>query len=247
MKKLLNIYFTAGYPEIGAFEPILLALQSGGADLVEIGLPYSDPLADGPTIQASSARALENGITLDRVFAMLTELQPRIQVPLYLMGYYNQWLSYGLESFCTKAGEAGVTGLIIPDLPVEYFDSDHQSLLEKYGLRISFLVTPDTPVERMSMIDQLSTGFVYVVSGRSTTGGTYSGGEMDTAYLQQISEFGFQRDTLVGFGIHDKSTFDLACQYTDGAIVGSAFIRHLERAYSPEHIHAFIQKIKQGK
>lgn len=241
--KLLNIYFTAGYPEIEAFEPILNSLLEAGVDLIEIGLPYSDPLADGPTIQASSSRALSNGISLDQIFDKLEGFDQPFQSEIYLMGYYNQWLSYGMEAFCQRARKAGVSGLIIPDLPIEYFDESYQSLLADHGLKISFLVTPDTAQERIRKVDELSTGFVYIVSSRSTTGAS-EGQEDNSAYLQKMASFPFKNKTLIGFGIHDHDSYRHACHYADGAIIGSAFIRHIEKDYSQPHILSFVNHIK---
>jgi tryptophan synthase alpha chain len=245
-KKLLNIYFTAGYPEIGAFQQILDGLQEAGVDFIEIGLPYSDPLADGPTIQASSAKALANGITMDRVFDQLEQCRRPFQAEIYLMGYYNQWLKYGLEKFCQRAQKAGVSGLIIPDLPIEYFDREHQELLKKYQLKISFLVTPDTNEARIEKVDELTTGFVYLVSSRSTTGATDNRAD-NSAYLERMASYPFSHQTLIGFGIHDHATYTQACRFADGAIIGSAFIRHIANDFSKPSILNFVNHIKNGK
>ena len=242
--KLLNVYFTAGYPGLDDTAEILLALQEAGADIIEIGLPYSDPLADGPTIQMSNQTALGNGMDTWKLFAQLKKVKGEIRVPVYLMGYYNQWLQFGLDEFCAQAAESGVYGLIMPDLPVEYFNADHEQLVAKHGLAISFLVTPETSESRMRQADEKSTGFVYVVSTSSTTGKTAGFSSEQIAYFERISNFKFKSQTLIGFGIHDHNTFETACQYANGAIIGSAFIRHISRDTSDQHIREFVKSIK---
>ena len=245
MNKLLNIYFTAGFPNLEAMEPIILSLQEGGVDMIEIGLPYSDPLADGPTIQSSSALALAKGASLDKIFDRLGSFKSKLTAEIYLMGYFNQWLSYGIERFCARANEVGATGLIIPDLPIEYFDENLQSIVEHNELKMSFLVTPDTTEERIEKIDKLSTGFVYLVSSKSTTGKTGSVFNQNEPYFKKMASFPFKRKTMIGFGIHDHDTYTQACKYADGAIIGSAFIRHIEKNHSKANILEFINLIKQ--
>jgi tryptophan synthase alpha chain len=228
-------------------ETIILALQEGGVDMIEIGLPYSDPLADGPTIQESSSKALARGATLDKIFDRLAALKPQLESEIYLMGYYNQWLSYGLERFCARVKETGATGLIIPDLPVDYFDQEHRSVLERHGLAICFLVTPDTPESRIAEIDQLTTGFVYLVSSKSTTGKTAAVFDENQDYFKKMKAFPFRNRTMIGFGIQDHESFANACSYADGAIIGSAFIRHIEKDPSRRNIIDFVNQIRKGK
>lgn len=244
MEKLLNIYFTAGYPEKDATNNILLSLQEAGVDMIELGLPYSDPLADGPTIQESSAIALENGITIEQIFDDLEKIKEKITTEIYLMGYYNQWLNYGLEEFCKRASHSGIRGLIIPDLPMAYFDDEHRRLLAKYNLKICFLITPDSSDSRIKKADELSSGFVYAVSSNATTGKTASVFESNRSYFEKIRNFPFSNRRMIGFGIHDNAGFEEACLYADGAIIGSAFIRHIKNDFSKEHIQKFIHSIK---
>ena len=245
-KRLLNIYFTAGYPHLDATTDILLNLQAAGADMVEVGLPYSDPLADGPTIQESGTVALKNGMTTGLLFEQLKSIRNRVNIPVYLMAYYNQWLQFGLEDFCDQCSQCGISGLIIPDLPIAYFDETHRAILERYHLDFTFLVTPTTDDDRMKLVDELTTGFVYVVSKSATTGKEEDISADQKVYFNRIKTFSFSNKTLIGFGIHDAATFDTACNYADGAIVGSAFIRHIKNNYDLQHITSFIQRIKKG-
>jgi tryptophan synthase alpha chain len=201
-------------------------------------------LADGSTIQESSAIALKNGITLDQIFDDLKKIKNSITTEVYLMGYYNQWLNYGLEKFCQRAADSGIHGFIIPDLPMAYYDEIHQKLLEKYKLKICFLITPDSDDSRIKQADKLSTGFVYVVSSNATTGKTNSVFASNREYFEKIRDYPFVNRCMLGFGIHDNAGFEKACQYADGAIVGSAFIRHLKNNFSKRHIQNFIHSIK---
>ncbi len=244
-KKWLNVYFTAGMPRIEDTARIALALQGAGVDMIEIGFPYSDPLADGPTIQTSSQQALDNGISIERILNDLAAVSSSVHTPMYGMLYYNQIMQFGKERFCALCVNAGIEGLIIPDLPVEYYEPLLASTLEEYGLRIAFLVTPDTDEERMEKVEQMTTGWVYVVSSNATTGQSREISAEQRAYFEKIKNYGFSRPTMIGFGIHDSESFETACQYANGAIIGSAFIRQLQRDASNESIHNFIQKIKR--
>ena len=205
---------------------VLNALQDSGADIIEIGIPYSDPLADGPVIQQSSAKALENGMTIPLLFEQLQSLRSTIHLPIVLMGYLNPVIRYGLEDFCKKAADCGVDGLIIPDLPLYAFQKTYKPVFSKYGLDFIFLVTPETSEERIRKMDELSRGFIYVVSSSSITGGEggISGVE---AYLQRLKNYKLKNPLMVGFGISKKEDVDLVCQYADGAIIGSAYLRAL--------------------
>ena len=244
MNKLLNIYFTAGYPDVNATAQIVLDLQKSGVDMIEIGLPYSDPLADGPSIQASGQKALDNGMNTDLIFEQLSSIKDQIKIPVYLMGYYNQWFQYGLETFCNKCKEVGVEGLIMPDLPLDYFDQKHKNILQKNDLKICFLITPDTTEERIEEIGKCSTGFVYVVSNSSTTGKKEDISQKQITYFERIKSYKFNSKKLIGFGIHDNQTFSKACEYADGAIIGSAFVNHIKEDYSFENIERFVSSIK---
>jgi tryptophan synthase alpha chain len=206
---------------------VLQALQDNGADLAEIGMPYSDPLADGPVIQQSNMVALDNGMSIPVLFEHLQNLRPRIQLPVILMGYMNPIMQYGLEKFCESAAAVGVDGLILPDLPMYEFETEYRSLFEKYDLKFIFLVTPETSEERIRRIDKLSSGFLYAVSSSSTTGSNKAISDQ-SSYFKKLQDMELTNPILVGFGIKDQATFTAACAYTNGAIIGSAYIKALE-------------------
>ncbi|MFT4092369.1 MAG: tryptophan synthase subunit alpha [Niabella sp.] len=242
-KKILNIYCTAGYPKLDSTLPVMKVLQESGADIIELGMPYSDPLADGETIQQSSAVALANGMTIHVLFDQLKEMRNEITIPVVLMGYMNPVLQYGFENFCAAAANAGVDGLILPDLPPHEFENTYKAVLEKYGLSFIFLVTPETSEERVEKLDSLSSGFLYAVSSSSTTGGDKDFNEVEK-YLQRLQGYRLRNPVLVGFGIKDNKTFNDACKYANGAIIGSAYIKIIQHAQSPEAItKSFIQSI----
>ena len=224
---VLNVYCTAGYPQLNSTLTIIKALQDNGADLVELGMPYSDPLADGPVIQASSTRALENGMTIAKLFEQLKDSRKEIHIPVILMGYMNPILQYGFEEFCKTAAEVGVDGLILPDLPEYEFETEYGAIIKKYGLDFIFLVTPETSEERVTKLDELSTGFLYAVSSSATTGKDKDFNAVEI-YLKKLQEKELNNPVLVGFGIKDKETFTSACKYANGAIIGTAFIKALE-------------------
>ncbi len=227
-KKVLNVYCTAGYPELDSTLRVMKALQDNGADLIELGMPYSDPLADGPVIQASGGKALENGMTIARLFEQLKGLRPAIRVPVLLMGYMNPALQYGFEKFCADAASAGVDGLILPDLPIYEFETEYGAIIRKYGLDFIFLVTPETSEHRIRKVDSLSTGFLYAVSSSSITGKDKN---MDgqQGYFEKLEQMGLTNPVLVGFGIKDRATFEAATRHTNGAIIGTAYIQALEK------------------
>lgn len=229
--RVLNVYCTAGYPKVDSTVEVLKALQDAGADMIEIGMPYSDPLADGPVIQSSSAKAIENGMTMARLFDDLKHFRKDINVPVVLMGYMNPVIQYGFERFCQKAQETGIDGLILPDLPIYEFETEYGKIINKYGLKFIFLVTPETSTERIGKLDSLSTGFLYAVSSSSTTGNEKS---MDSQsdYFKRLNEMNLKNPVLIGFGIKDKATFDAATKYSNGAIIGTAYIRALEKSGS---------------
>lgn len=225
-KSVLNVYCTAGYPYLNSTAEVLTSLQEYGADLVEIGMPYSDPLADGPVIQQSNMVALENGMSIAVLFDQLKSIRHTIHLPIVLMGYMNPIMQYGLEKFCEAAARVGVDGIILPDLPMYEFETEYKQLFEKHNLRFIFLVTPETGEERIRKIDALCSGFLYAVSSSSTTGNNKVI-EDQSAYFKKLQDMHLKNPILVGFGIKDKSTFQSACQYTNGAIIGSAFIKAL--------------------
>jgi len=226
-RRILNVYCTAGYPLLDSTLTVINALQKNGADIIELGMPYSDPLADGPVIQASSSVALQNGMTINKLFEQLAHFRKEISLPVVLMGYVNPLLQYGFEKFCAKAAEVGIDGLIIPDIPMYEYESEYAEIVNKHGLDFIFLVTPETSEERIKKLDNLSGGFLYAVSSSSLTGSDKDFSAVET-YLQRLKEMGLKNPILAGFGIKDKQTFDAACQHTNGAIIGSAYIKALE-------------------
>jgi len=225
----LNVYCTAGFPHIDSTLPVMQSLQSNGADLIELGMPYSDPLADGPVIQESSSKAIANGMTLSLLFEQLKDMRETIHVPVILMGYMNPVMQYGFEHFCADAAAVGVDGLILPDLPEYEFETEYGAIIKKYGLDFIFLVTPETSETRLRKLDALSTGFLYAVSSSSTTGGDKQMADV-SEYLKKLQSMELNNPVLVGFGIKDKATFEAACEYANGAIIGSAFIKALGEA-----------------
>ncbi|MAC66087.1 MAG: tryptophan synthase subunit alpha [Flavobacteriaceae bacterium] len=228
-KKLLSIYFTSGYPEIEDTVHIIKNLEKSGVDFIEIGLPFSDPLADGPTIQESSTIALKNGMTTNKLFEQLKDIRSEVSIPLIIMGYFNPILQFGVEKFCAKCEEVGIDGLIIPDLPVDVYKDEYKVIFEKRGLKNIFLITPQTSEERIRFIDKVSDGFIYMVSTASVTGSTKGFGDETKAYFKRISDMKLRNPQVVGFGISDEATFNDATKYAKGAIIGSAFIKHLNK------------------
>ena len=226
-RDLLNVYFTAGYPQLNDTVTIIRELASAGADLIEVGIPYSDPMADGETIQRSGMQALKNGLTLKVLFEQLREARRHTEIPLVLMGYYNQVMQYGAERFVAAAKEAGADGLILPDLPVFEYQREFRQLAEQYDLQVTFLITPQTTPERIMEIGQLSTGFIYVVSSSSITGKSGKITQAQKDYFARIAALDLPQPRLIGFGISDAKSFRTACEFANGAIIGSAFIRAL--------------------
>lgn len=227
--EVLNVYCTAGFPMLDSTLPVMTALQTYGADLIELGMPYSDPLADGPVIQESSARSIENGMTIDRLFEQLKDMRLSITVPVILMGYMNPVLQYGFEKFCMKAASVGIDGLILPDLPMHEYETEYGQTIRTNNLDLIFLVTPETKDDRLKQIDALSTGFLYAVSSSSTTGSNTDINDQQ-AYFQKLQSMHLKNPILVGFGIKDRDTFQAACKHTNGAIIGSAYIKAIENS-----------------
>jgi len=243
--KALNVYFTAGYPTLGSIPTIISSLENAGADLIELGMPYSDPLADGLTIQNSSKVALENGLNLKILFEQIEEARKSTTIPLILMGYFNQLLQFGVEDFLKIASEKGVSGMIIPDLPMDIYERDYKILFEKYKLTISFLISPMTSDVRIRQADRLSSAFIYVVSQSSITGKKGDISKDQETYFKRIDSMGLNSPRLIGFGIHDHKTFETACAYSQGAIVGSAYIRALADSNDiTSTTQSFIHSIK---
>jgi len=241
---ILNIYITAGFPALKDTILIVQELEKAGTDIVEIGMPFSDPLADGPTIQASSQKAIENGITLSKIFEQVTEIRKTVQIPLILMGYFNQVLKFGVPQFFGKAREAGIDGLIIPDLPIDVYKNEFANLVDEIDLDLIFLITPQTSNERIKMIDKLSNGFLYQVSAHSTTGSQQDLQTSQLEYFKRIKAMNLENPTMIGFGISNHDTFIEACKYANGAIIGSAFIDAVANSTDlPATIHQFVKDI----
>lgn len=226
-KKILSIYFSAGYPNLNDTVQIIQNLEKNGVDMIEIGLPFSDPLADGPTIQESSTQALHNGMTTQVLFDQLKDIRKTVAIPLVIMGYFNPMLQYGIENFCRKCAEIGIDGLIIPDLPVDVYADEYKATFEKYGLKNIFLITPQTSDERIRFIDSVSDGFIYMVSSASVTGSQSGFGSIQENYFKRIADMNLKNPQIIGFGISNKETFNQATQFAKGAIIGSAFIKNL--------------------
>ncbi|WP_299107422.1 tryptophan synthase subunit alpha [uncultured Tenacibaculum sp.] len=242
-KDLLSIFFTAGFPKLENTTSIISELSSNGVDFIEVGLPYSDPLADGPTIQHSSSVALDNGMNLDVVFEQLMSIKESNKTPLVLMGYLNQIIKYGEDAFCQKVKDCGIDTVIIADLPMVEFESHYQQLFDSYGITNVFLITPHTSEERIRKIDALTNAFIYVVASASITGAKGEISQKQVDYFNRIKVMNLQSKLIVGFGISDNKTFTTACEYMNGAIIGSAFIKELDKN-GVEGIGSFVKSIK---
>ena len=242
-KKLLSIYFTAGYPKLQDTTIVIHELVKAGVDMIEIGLPFSDPLADGPTIQESSTEALKNGMTTATLFEQIKDIRKTVDIPLIVMGYFNPMLQYGVEEFCAKCAEIGIDGLIMPDLPLAEYEMHYKAIFEKYDLKMIFLITPQTSDARIRQIDAASDAFIYMVSSASTTGKTSGFSTVQTDYFDRIAKLQLKNPQIVGFGIKDEETFKAATQTAKGAIIGSAFIKALT-ADGIEGIGRFISTIR---
>ncbi len=243
-ENILNIYFTAGHPGLNNTGTIIRELTDAGADLIEVGMPYSDPLADGLTIQQSSSKALKNGMNLELLFSQIKKAREYSEIPLILMGYFNQVFQYGVGKFISRCKDVGVDGLILPDLPLYEYERDYKALFEKNDIAISFLITPMTEEYRIKKVDELTRGFIYMVSDNATTGGVNEKNERQESYFNRINAMGLENPRLIGFGISNRDSFSNACKYANGAIIGSAFIRTLEQSTDlKSDIHKFVKRI----
>lgn len=241
---ILNVYFTAGYPKLHDTEHIIRALDDAGADLIEVGMPYSDPLADGPTIQESGQVAIRNGMNVPLLFEQIRAARKHTDIPIVLMGYFNPVMQYGEQRFFEECAAAGVDGLILPDLPVYEYEHFYQEQIAQAGLQMSFLITPQTEEARIRKISALSTGFIYMVSNSAITGAQTGISKEQLAYFERIQAMRLPQPRLIGFGISSQETFDTACRYADGAIIGSAFIRALGKGEDVRHTtHEFVGSI----
>lgn len=228
-KNICSIYFTAGFPQLNNTGNILSALQKSGADIIEIGIPYSDPLADGPVIQHSSMVALKNGMNINLLLTQLRDCREKINLPLVLMGYLNPVLQYGIHKFCADASKVGIDGIILPDLPLYEYEAEYKQIFQKYNLNFIFLITPETSEERIRKIDAVSNGFIYAVSSSSITG-TEKDMSAQEKYFKRLEEMNLQNPVMIGFGIRDHATFLQACKYAAGAIIGTAYIKAIENS-----------------
>ncbi|MGB1204653.1 MAG: tryptophan synthase subunit alpha [Chitinophagales bacterium] len=243
-ENILSIYFTAGFPNLEDTTSIIQHLDEAGADLIEIGFPFSDPLADGETIQKSSQVALDNGMTVKLLFQQLENIRKHTEIPIILMGYLNPVMQYGEKAFVEKCAALGIDGLIIPDMPLSYYRNGMQSLFQANNLSNILLITPETSEQRIRLIDAQSEGFIYMVSSNSITGANKDLTHQAT-YFQKVNEMQLQNPRLIGFGIHDRASFANACAYSSGAIIGSAFIKHLAKyGVSKNAINKFVKSIK---
>lgn len=241
--KLVSVYFTAGYPALNDTVRIIQNLERSGVDMIEIGLPFSDPLADGPTIQESSTIALHNGMTTQLLFEQLKDIRSQVSIPLLLMGYFNPMMQYEVEAFCEKCAEIGIDGLIIPDLPMDVYLEDYQEVFEKYNLFNIFLITPQTSEARIREVDAVSKGFIYMVSSASVTGTKSSFGDAQKSYFERIASMNLKTPQIVGFGISNAETYLQATEKANGAIIGSAFIKFLN-SHGVEQIDTFVKSIR---
>lgn len=243
-ERILSIYVTAGFPNLEDTLPVMEAIQAAGADIIEIGLPYSDPIADGPTIQESNTIALENGMSIKKLFTQLLGFRGKIHLPVVLMGYLNPIIQYGVEEFCKKCKEVGVDGLILPDLPLQQYAEEYQEIFEKYGLFNTFLISPQTSEKRIREIDQHSSGFIYMVSSHAITGGKSAISPEQLAYFERVEAMNLIHPRLIGFGISDAASFQMASRYSQGAIIGSAFIKQIKDSTDlNQDINTYIQGI----
>jgi len=232
-ENILSVYFTAGFPKLDDTLPTLKCLQENGVDLVEVGVPFSDPMADGLVIQNSSHQALKNGMSICKLFEQLTNVRSTINIPLIMMGYLNPVMQFGFENFCKECNRVGVDGMIIPDLPMADFLAEYKEIAERYGLEFIFLITPETSDERIREIDSYTNGFIYMVSSAATTG-TQSSFDNKVEYFNRINAMNLKNPRLIGFGISNKSTREMVCRYSSGAIIGSAFIKALQETQDVE-------------
>ena len=224
---ILSVYFTAGHPQLDSTVGILNELEKSGVDMVEIGMPFSDPLADGPVIQDSSSKALRNGMSIKTLFAQLKDVRKTVQMPLLLMGYLNPVLQFGIENFCTKCREIGIDGVILPDLPLPEYTEQFKKHFDANGLKFIFLITPQTTNERILQIDAIGSGFIYMVSSASTTGAKSTIADKQVQYFERVKALKLKNPLVVGFGISNRETFTKTCRYANGAIIGSAFVKML--------------------
>lgn len=244
-KNILSVYFTAGYPSLNDTETIIKLLEESGADMIEVGIPFSDPTADGPTIQKSTNQAIENGMSLQLLFNQLKSLRQYSNIPILLMGYFNVIYQFGVENFIENCKKTGIDGTIIPDLPLNEYNKDYKRLFEKNNIYNIFFISPETNIDRIKEIDNASKGFIYVLSASQTTGKNISESKSIETYLTHLKSLNLSNPFLVGFGISNKQSFDYVCQYANGAIIGSAFVKAIAKGNLEESIKNFVNNIKK--
>lgn len=243
-ERVLSIYFTAGFPNLEDTVSIMEAIEAGGADIIEIGVPYSDPVADGPTIQDSNQIALQNGMSMNKLFEQLVGFRAKVHLPVVLMGYLNPIMQYGMEAFCKKCKEVGIDGLILPDLPMQEYLDEYKDLFDSYGLVNTFLISPQTSEKRIREIDGNTDGFIYMVSSHSITGAKSGVSEEQINYFERVREMNLKNPRLIGFGISNSETFTTASNYSNGAIIGSAFIKVLKNSENlKEDVQSYIRSV----
>lgn len=240
---ILSVYFTAGYPNLNDTVPVIQSLEKNGVELIEIGIPFSDPMADGPVIQTSGTEALKNGMSLRVLFRQLSQIRSSVQIPLVLMGYLNPILQFGFNEFCSEAQRCGIDGVIIPDLPFAEYMKEYKAVAEKHGLHIIMLITPQTSDERIRLIDSNTGGFIYMVSSASVTGARNTFSDADLAYFSRVNAMQLQHPRLIGFGISNRETFEAACKNASGAIIGSKFVSLLG---SEKSVDDAVEKLKKS-
>ena len=242
-ENILSVYFTAGYPQLDDPIRVMQALEKEGVEMLEIGVPFSDPMADGPVIQASGTQALLNGMSVKTLFSQLEDVRTTVTIPLILMGYLNPILQFGFEAYCQRAASCGIDGLIIPDLPFAEYLENYKPIADRHGLHMIMLITPETSEERIRMIDDHTSGFIYMVSSASVTGARKSFGEQNLEYFRKVNTMGLKNPRLIGFGISNRETFEAACEAAAGAIIGSRFISLLE---SESSVEAAAKKLREA-
>jgi len=243
-EKIVSIYFTAGYPKRDDTLEVIQELVNSGVDMIEVGLPYSDPLADGPTIQQSSTQALKNGMSSQLLFEQLSDVRQITSIPVIVMGYFNAMLQYGVKAFCESCEKCGIDGIIMPDLPIDIYQAEYQSIFEQHQLSFISLITPQTSDVRIKQIDDASDSFIYMVSSASTTGSQAGFGQTELDYFKRIHDMKLKNKLIVGFGIKDQTSFDQAAQYTSGCIIGSAYIKHITE-HGLKQTKPFIKSLKE--
>ena len=242
-ENILSVYFTAGYPQLDDTIRVMQALEKEGVEMLEIGVPFSDPMADGPVIQASGTQALLNGMSVKTLFSQLEDVRTTVTIPLILMGYLNPILQFGFEAYCQRAASCGIDGLIIPDLPFAEYLENYKPIADRHGLHMIMLITPETAEERIRLIDDQTSGFIYMVSSASVTGARKSFGEQNLSYFKRVNAMGLKNPRLIGFGISNRETFEAACEAAAGAIIGSRFISLLE---SESSVEAAAKKLREA-